>query len=134
MKFQDMFKKGDVICSDQFRYGRLMIVDKYKSGGIFNVSGYYSCTDLFDKKQGWCANEVSNWDKSYNWRLATDEDYIREIEKRLYIGKNIGPFGETVEVDSHHLWIQNESDSIGLTPNQALQLADFIYEKIGRNK
>lgn len=133
MKFQDMFKKGDVICSDKFRYGRLMVVDEYKSGGVFRGDEYYSCTDLFDKNQGWCANRFSLWsEQEYNWRLATDEDYIREIEKRLYIGKNIGPFGETVEVDDHHLWIQNESDSIGLTPNQALQLADFIYEKIGR--
>lgn len=133
MKFQDMFKKGDVICSDGFRYGRLMIVDEFMTGGIFRTSGYYSCTDLFDKNQGWCASfNCTIWEENYNWRIATDEDYIREIEKRLYIGKDIGPFGETVEVDDHHLWIQNESDSIGLTPNQALQLADFIYEKIGR--
>jgi hypothetical protein len=132
MKFKDIFKKGDVICSDKFRYGRLMIVDEFKTGGIFETVGYYSCTDFFDKNQGWCANEFSNWNENYNWKIATDEDYIREIEKRLYIGKSIGVFGETVEVDNHHLWIQNDNDSIGLTPNQALQLADFIYEKIER--
>lgn len=131
MDFKDKFKKGDVICSDEFRYGRLMVVDSFKPNGVFNEK-WYSCTDLFDKNQGWCAIELDMFTKKYNWRIAKDDDYIREIEKRLYIGKDIGPFGETVEVDDHHVWIQNESDSIGLTPNQALQLADFIYEKVGR--
>lgn len=135
MDFIDRFKRSDIICSDRFRHGKLMIVEDYKNS-FFMKNGelppYYSCVDLFDENQGWGAYEFTGFGEPYNWRHAKDSDYIREINKRLFIGEDLGPFGEIVEVDDHHLWIQTETDTIGLSPDQALKLADFIYEKIGR--
>ena len=81
MGFKDKFKMGDAICSDHFYNGKLMIV---KEGHSRYFDGFcYVCDDMFINNQQWCAYEMmsgySYREHSYEWRIATDDDYYKNI-------------------------------------------------------
>jgi hypothetical protein len=133
MKFEEKFKEGDVICSDNFYNGKLMVVKYFTYRDFIGRIGY-TCEDLFLKNQNWSAHEYGCYfDKPYNWRLATDEDYIRELNKRIEVSEDMGRYGKIVVNEGIDIYINNYSDSITLTPEEALQLRDVINKYVGGN-
>jgi len=56
MKFQDMFKPGDIICADSFHNGKCMIVESLRYTDYENRFRY-RCEDLVLNNQLWSAYE-----------------------------------------------------------------------------
>jgi hypothetical protein len=91
--FKNKFKKGDIICSDKFHNGLCMIVDYFKECNHFGPG--YSCEDLVQPYQRWSAylNDLFfNRGVDYNWRIATDDDIAKYLDRYLEI--NLGKVGD----------------------------------------
>lgn len=129
MKFEEKFKKGDVICSDNFYEGKLVIVKCVNTDFIERFS--YTCEDLFLKNQNWSAYQYNIFGNPYEWRLAKDEDYIRQLDRRIEISQDMGNYGKIVVNEGIDVYINDFSDSITLTPEEALQLRDMINKYVG---
>jgi len=91
--FENQFKPGDMICSDRFYSGKVMVVIE----GIQSYYGSfrYSCEDLVIKNQTWAAREYATYglDRSMNWRLATDKDIV------TYLARYINSSEQTIGYD-----------------------------------
>jgi hypothetical protein len=82
--FKDKFKVGDIICSDRFRGGLCMIVEKYNPIETWEDS--FTCQDLVIDHQKWRACEFDTmFDNPNNWRIATDDDIANYLSRFLDI-------------------------------------------------
>jgi hypothetical protein len=80
MNFKDKFKLGDIICSDHFRNGLCMVVERLNPKDIWEDS--FTCQDLVTDHQKWRAYEFDTmFDQPNNWRIATDTDIVNYLSR-----------------------------------------------------
>ena len=133
MEFKDKFKIGDIIRrGGHVRAGQLMIVEELREPlGVDWVQGadeyVYTCTDLFYKPQKWSAYEGGDF------TLATDEDIIAELSRRLNTYVDIESDFGTIEVDINDemLYVTLDEGSVLLDPKAAIQLRNIINKYVG---
>ncbi len=117
------FKKGDIICSDRFRCGLLLFVEDSEKKKWYSSEDddfFYSCTSLLNPKQTWCAYE------QYNWRIATDDDVVRELASRIKSSEVISP-DLNLDINDDTIILDDGYDNfIMLTPQEAVKLRDII--------
>lgn len=130
MEFKDRFKKGDVICSDNFWSGSLMIVEEWNEPTKWH-DGYFTCEDMFKNGQKWSAHDISNFGNPYNWRLATNEDYIKQIAKRINYNYKISEFMDCTVTDKGINITDLSDETIYLEPEEAIKLRDIINQYVG---
>ncbi len=133
MKFKDKFKPGDIICSDRFRNGLCMVVDKLELSPIRKEFGY-SCIDLVEEDQLWRAYEFQSIisDKPYDWRIATDDDIAKYLSRFLDIP--LGKVGEyyLAKLTNDGIILTNEFvEIIHLDANELADLKRIIDERLG---
>jgi len=104
-RFEDRFKKSDIICANNFRLATCMVVDELVEGD----KPAYRCLDLVEEDQKWLAYEFGFY-KSYNWRIATDDDIANYLTKHLDI--NLGTIGDSyvVKYINNAILLENKYD------------------------
>ena len=123
------FKKGDIICSDRFRFGLLMFVEKDEPE-TFDISSwepeeFYLCTSLLNPKQTWCAYD------NYNFRIATDDDIERELA-RYKVSSEILSSDISVDISDENIILEDDHDNfLILEPSEAIKLRDIINKYVG---
>lgn len=130
MEFRDKFKLGDVICSNAFYNGKLMVVQKFSEAFSPFHGSCYVCDDMFIDNQGWCAYEHKDYigEKiEYDWRLATDHDYLRNLENWMDIKYTLSNHTECV-ISNNGIYIL---DGVILNPQEAIELRDIINKHVG---
>ena len=129
MKFQDKFKLGDIICSDRFRGGLCMVVEKYNPRETWEDS--FTCQDLVTDNQKWRACEFDTmFDTPNNWRIATDDDIANYLSRFLHIplGK-VGTYD--VELTDDGIRLDDGSDyGIYFIAEELVQLGKIINKRI----
>ena len=129
MKFQDKFKSGDIICSEDFHNGLCMVVE---DGGESPFGGFaYTCIDLVKDSQRWRAYESSRVDPfPFDWHIATDDDIANYLTRFLDIP--LGKVGEyEVEMTDDGIRIDDGSDyGVYFTVEELVQLGKLINERV----
>lgn len=84
-KFEELFKPGDIICSDHFHNGLCMIVERFNPKDIWEDS--FTCQDLIRDHQKWRAYEFDTmiFNRPNNWRIATDDDIVNYLSRFVNI-------------------------------------------------
>lgn len=125
IQFDKQFKKGDIICSDNFHSSKCMIVNN-----LIIHERAYNCDDLILKKQGWYAIEFDTFNEyPYNWRLATDDDICKYIDNFLDI--RVEEFeGLKVEHNSIGITIGEFFNTMYLDVEQATKLRDYLNKYV----
>lgn len=108
ISFENQFKVGDMICSDRFHNGKVMIVEELKfSHGEFR----YRCQDLVIENQKWAAYELDRFCKKSNeWRLATDDDIVNYLSNYVRPSQLDIRYNCTVEVVKYGLLVYGPND------------------------
>ncbi len=131
MKFQNKFKPGDIICSEDFHNSLCMIVEH---GAESPFGGFaYTCIDLVKDSQRWRAYEFSRVDPlPYDWRIATDDDIANYLSRFVHI--SLGKVGEyEVEMTDNGIRIDDGSDfGIYFTAEELFQLGEIITERVAK--
>lgn len=128
MEFSEVFKPGDVICSDRFRGAICMIVEKYNEQDKFG-GGYFTCIDLLAPQvlypQKWCAHEFDTFKNEPNhWRIATDDDIVNHF-LRYFHPSSQGPF--RIEEDGLRI---STHEIAYLTVEETVALKDYLNKWI----
>jgi hypothetical protein len=135
MKFQDMFKPGDIICADSFHNGKCMIVESLRYTDYENRFRY-RCEDLVLNNQLWSAYESDEfWHIGYEWRIATDEDIVKYLTRFVKIP--LGRIGEhhVVVLDDDGVQLNSErfdEFSIHLSADELIDLGIIINKYVVR--
>lgn len=128
-KFENQFKPGDMICSDNFHNGKVMIVEE----GVFRMGKFsYTCNDLMIDNQKWGAYELdSYWNKENNWRLASDKDIVN------YLVRFFTPSEQTIGYDCNVQVIEDGlniygpgEDFLHFDKKEARALKDYLNKWI----
>ena len=133
MEFKDKFKIGDIIRrGGHVRAGQLMIVEELREpldvDWVQGADEYiYTCTDLFWKPQKWSAYEGGDF------TLATDEDIISELSRRINTVETIESEYGDVEVDINDklMYISLDGTTVLVDPKAAIQLRNIIDKYVG---
>lgn len=130
MRFIEKFKIGDVICSDRFNNKKMMVVEEVVKKGsesedYFHRDGY-RCMDLFDTAQQWRAYAYCSYTtETYNWRLATDTDYIDALVS--YINPSVVRLCQkTVMLSEDGLSISTSQDYVYMDITDTKKLKDYL--------
>jgi hypothetical protein len=133
MNFKDKFKPGDIICSDRFRNGLCMVVERLNPKDIWEDS--FTCQDLVTDHQKWKAYEFHKMFKRPNdWRIATDDDIANYLSR--FVDIPLGKVGEYyiakltdngIKLESH-LFSQ---ETIYLEGEVLADLKRIIDERVG---
>ena len=129
--FNKQFKKGDIICSDEFHSGKCMVVEEECSFSIVAKDYRYRCLDLIEENQGWSAFEFDSFSECpNNWRLATDDDISAYLER--YITTREEDLGQEVNVaiTDDLLTIKDVCGNVYLDMKQAAKLRDYLYKYV----
>lgn len=135
MKFQDMFKPGDIICADNFHNGKCMIVESLRHSDYENRFRY-RCEDLVLNNQLWSAYESDEfWHIGYKWRIATDNDIVKYLTRFVKIP--LGRIGEhhVVVLDDDGVELNSErfdEYSIHLSAEELIDLGIIINKYVVR--
>lgn len=132
MNFLDKFKKGDIICSDNFRSGLCMIVE---NKGVSNISGpSYTCVDLMAENnkypQKWIAKEFGLFTKPNNWRIATDDDVVNYMLRYFHPIKE-GDNKLSFNLNEEFLTINTYGDKCYLNMEEIPKLKDYLIRRLG---
>ena len=123
MEFKNKFKRGDIICSDTFINGKCLIVKHFENAHSF--SNWYSCDDLILPNQTWSAHEYqTSTMKPYDFRLATDEDICRYIDKFITI--EIGKLSSGHKIFYTHDGLKIENTSIFFSTEELIDFQKII--------
>jgi len=91
MNFKDKFKLGDIICSDRFRNGLCMVVERLNPKDIWEDN--FTCQDLVTDHQKWRAYEFDTmFNRPNDWRIATDDDIANYLSR--FIDIPLGKVGQ----------------------------------------
>ena len=135
MKFQDMFKPGDIICADKFHHGKCMIVESLRYSDYDN-NFRYRCEDLVLDNQLWSAYESDPfWHESYKWRIATNKDIVNYLTRFVKI--RLGKVGQHYSVFLEDDGVEFSSElfdesSIYLTADDLIDLGIVINKYVVR--
>jgi hypothetical protein len=93
----------------------------------------YKCVDLVKEDQGWLAYENDNFmfTRSYNWRIATDDDIAKYLSR--FVDIPLGKVGEyyLAKLTDDGIILTNEFvDSIHLDANELADLKRIIDERV----
>lgn len=134
MNFKDKFKPGDIICSDRFHNGLCMIVERYNPEDIWEEN--FICQDLVKDDQKWRAyeNDKGLFNKSYDWRIATDDDIVKYLTR--YINIPLGKVGEyyIAKLTDYGIVLEDlmfTSVDIHLEADELADLKRIIDERVG---
>lgn len=128
-KFEELFKPGDIICSDRFYAGKCLLVDT--SHIRFDGEFVYKCDDLVLERQRWVAVEFDLFDKPNNWRIATDEDIVKNLARhvRVKVGQ-VGNYDAFLDDETLILRHMAADDFVYLNAEQLVQLKQIIEERV----
>jgi hypothetical protein len=133
MNFKDKFKLGDIICSDRFRGGLCMIVERLNPNDIWEDS--FTCQDLVTDHQKWRAYEFDTmFDQPNNWRIATDTDIVNYLSRFVDIplGK-VGAYKVSLTNDGISLDDGGEYN-IYFQAEELIQLGKIINDRVERKE
>jgi hypothetical protein len=129
MSFKDKFKIGDIICSDNFRAGLCMVVEKYHIDSRFVEK--YTCQDLIRDGQKWAALEIDSIFKHpYNWRIATDDDIAKYLSRYLNISHKVGEYD--IKVLDNCFAIEGFSSTLFIEADELIELKHIIEKRVGQ--
>lgn len=129
--FKDMFKPGDIICSDRFHNGKCMIVKEFLDDSYIPGRRYYRCEDMVLDGQLWGAHERDSFsDRSNNWRLATDDDIVNYLARFVKI--KLGEVGNyEVYYADDGINVEGFADFfLHLDTKELAQLSNIINERL----
>lgn len=131
--FKDLFKPGDVICSDKFYQGRLLVVEGFNCGthmDSYSNDDYYTVSELFNEKQKWVAYKHTQFlGKEYNWRLATDDDMHRALEAFIE-SQDTSIGGVKISCYDNYINLKQMDDYILLDIKSAAELRDYLNKNV----
>lgn len=130
MRFEDKFKEGDIICSDNFYCGKCVVVNHFDDK-------HYSCDDLVIENQQWSAYEFRNtWSERYtlpnNWRIATDDDIVNYLSR--FINISLGKFSiyNATLIDDGIRFDDGYGNGVTLNAEDLARLGKIINDRIIR--
>jgi hypothetical protein len=122
--FHKQFKKGDIICSDEFHDGKCVIVDHLTPEKL------YHCYDLMEEKQAWFVREFYIYEENlYNWRIAKDDDIAAYLE-RYITTREESLNGIDVAITDDLLTIKDICGSVYMDMEQAAKLRDYLNKYV----
>lgn len=131
MPFENQFKPGDMICSDRFYNGKVMVVIK---GSLSYYDSFrYSCEDLVIENQTWAAREYDTnvGHPSMNWRLATDEDIVNYLTRFFTPSKQTVGYECDIEVIEDGLNVYGpREDFLHFDKREARALKEYLNKWI----
>lgn len=127
MNFKDKFKLGDIICSDHFRGGLCMVVERLNPKDIWEDS--FTCQDLVEDHQKWRAYEFDTmFNRPNNWRIATDDDIANYLSRHLTISYKVGEY--EIRVLDNCLAIKGFDCTLYLEADELVDLKRIIDERV----
>lgn len=127
MNFKDKFKPGDIICSDHFRNGLCMVVERLNPKDIWEDS--FTCQDLVEDHQKWRAYEFDTmFNRPNDWRIATDDDIAKYLSRHLIISYKVGEY--EVRVLDNCLAIEGFDCTLYLEADELIDLKRIIDERV----
>lgn len=128
MNFKDKFKPGDIICSDHFRNGLCMVVERLNPKDIWEDS--FTCQDLVEDHQKWRAYEFDKmlFNRPNDWRIATDDDIVKYLSRHLIISYKVGEY--EVRVLDNCLAIEGFDCTLYLEADELIDLKRIIDERV----
>jgi hypothetical protein len=137
-KFEELFKPGDIICSDHFYAGKCLLVDVVFIGidgkyGKCTHTCRYTCYDLVIPDQKWSAYEFV-FDRPNNWRIATDDDIVNYLARfvQIKVGK-VGLYEVLLNDEDIILRDTVATEGYGdvyLNAKELMQLKQIIEERV----
>jgi hypothetical protein len=131
-KFEELFKPGDIICSDHLYARKCLLVDVV----FIDIDGKcrYTCYDLVIPDQKWSAYEFGIFDRPNSWRIATDDDIAKYLARFVQI--KIGKVGlYEVLLDDEDIILRDTVATEGygdvyLNAKELIQLKQIIEERV----